>query len=282
MTTISRLVLLAVSSFSTLATSQELQRDLAASPGTTVAEQVASPEPNPTPISVKVVELPTTPPQPTTLTIDNLKSGKLIEYGFSIGAGYAVHVPLKGLTEYAAQDTTSSFMPYVVGYPFLFLAKSGPETRAYCAAVWSLSSRDVARARADRMAKDRTKKELEREQVSDDEVAEETGWRLGGDAVCGYRLIGVYLGKPSSISPTIRPDTNLTDGTPSATSIISTGLAYSPNIAISILGGMSLWRFSADPASIPNTDVPPNRNRSFWTFTLALGGNTDVFSALLK
>jgi hypothetical protein len=256
------------------------------------ADMASSQTDRPATVSVEIVKMPSSPEPPTTASLDALKSGKLIAHGISIGAGYSFHIPIKSWTQYKAQDVNSSVMPYLVFYPGMFSAKwlagflwgSGPETRAYCAATWNLLSDEEAQEIADKLATARAQKAAGGKTLTPEEIQKATGWKPGGGAAfCGFRRIGIYLGKPGGINPTIRPNAGLSDATPSASSVFSTGLAWSPNIGVSLVGGMSLWRFPADPPSSTGTaSALLSENRSFWTVTLAVGGNTDIVSALFK
>ncbi len=280
--------------------------------------QGATPPPGPLvapPILVKVVEMPDAKPapppepEPAKASLDDLKGGKLIEYGFTIGGSYAFHVPAQW-TDFTQKDVTSSFMPYVVVYPGMIAG--GEETRAYCAASWAFTPRDGAQKIADRHAVERTRMRLKKEQKeklkdanapgppdgagpggsdkqpaadpdpTDSEVEKETGWMPGRAAVCARRLIGIYLGKPLDIKPTIGPNVGLKDATPGATSVFSAGFAWSPNIAFSLLAGVSLWRFTAETSNMDAAMTSTKENRSFWTYTFGIGSNLDIVGALFK
>ena len=133
------------------------------------------PESFPSVVSVKVLEGPpekTAPP--AAYSLDNLKSGKLMEHGFSLGGAYAVHVPAK-LTTFAARDINSSFMPYVVVYPLMYLFGSGEETRAYCAALWGLSPRADAQKIADQHAIERAREKKRQDENNENADVSDMG-----------------------------------------------------------------------------------------------------------
>lgn len=255
-------------------------------------------------ILVEITKMPSSPASTgVDVNLDQIKGGKLMSYGVSLGAGYAAHMPLGGTT-YEAGDINTSLIPYIVFYPFMFI-RSGPETRAYCSASWGFATSDDAQRIANNHAKgriERIKKNLAKEAhaerilqgINRTDTAEEVekfekeakdivGWDPEDQPYCWWRRFGAYVGKPFSISPTISPKTDLSDesnpqkpvkdATPASSSVYSIGLAYSPNSAVSLFTGATLWR---------SGEISLTRNRSFYTWTIGIGGNVDIFTALFK
>jgi hypothetical protein len=275
------------------------------------------------PIDVNVLKMPPSPPG-AVVSADAIKGGNLVKYGFSLGASYMAHLPVQW-TEHYATDVNASYMPYVAFYPFMWGPSSGQETRAYCSAYWNFKGRVGAQEAADQLARNhaieleieaeteeknknepdyskwksltKDKKEAIEAKINADfesgnpeRIRELTGWEVGSPPYCMARLLGVYVGKPGSISPTIqrtrgdgiavpndpicKNEASCSLGVRSASSIISFGLIFSPNVALSALAGFSFWRF-ADNKTV-------NENNSAWTVSVGLGGNLDIFSALFK
>jgi hypothetical protein len=214
------------------------------------------------------------------VSLEALKGGTLIRYGVSLGGAYALHIPARW-TDFTAEDSNSSFMPYIALYPFMYFPKSGAETRAYCSAAWMLTRREDAQTIADdhailRAGYSKAEADLSEEERQD--IERSSRWDLDDPPYCWYRLIGIYVGKPLAISPTIKPAAPLKDATPTSASIASFGLAWSPNTAFSLMAGLTLWRFSTDMT----TDSSANENRSYWTYTFGIGGNLDIIGSLVK
>jgi hypothetical protein len=242
----------------------------------------------PPPQKVEVVNFPPTPPTPP-VSLDNIKGGKLVQYGFSLGASYALQIQLP-VHRFRAVDTNNSFMPYLALYPGMALAQS-KEVKAYCSASWTFSPPPEAKAIAEKSVaqkyglNDDTRGKLVAETLTEQEakaVDKMVGfaWGKQGDPTpdCKVRMIGIYVGKPSKTSAVVHQDgPEKSFGVRDMNSIISAGIVWSPNIAFSGLLGVSWWRTSNGGA----TGVPSD-NLSVFTLTVGLGGNLDIFSALFK
>lgn len=272
------------------------------------AEGAAGAAPAASEVKVRILELPASPTEGTKFSLDSLKAGKLIGSGFSLGAAYGFHIPAEWPgTKSKASDTSSSLMPYLVFYPGMFFPGSGEETRAYCAADWALEPSVDVQRKADAHAVQRALRDVnpsehgltyavleavtaeqlttrnpeKRKGLSDLQVTslaaavkEKTGWELGKRPYCRPRLIGLFVGKPAGISPTVRPADDISSGTPAVSSVVSFGAAWSPNIAVSLLAGLTYWTFPSG--------VAPSENRGLWTWTVGVGGNTDILGALIR
>lgn len=94
-------------------------------------------------------------------------------------------------------------------------------------------------------------------------------WNPSLKASCGWRQLGLWLGKPADFEGGIRIDGTRSQST--ITSVVGLGLGYSPNSYFTILAG---WTFTHLP------DADGARNSS--TLVFGVGGNIDALGALAR
>lgn len=94
-------------------------------------------------------------------------------------------------------------------------------------------------------------------------------WNPSLKASCGWRQLGLWVGKPVDFDGGIRVDSTRQEAT--IKSVFGAGFGYSPNSYFTILAG---WAFT----HLPGVDAPRNSS----TLVFGVGGNIDALGALAR
>lgn len=242
--------------------------------------------------------------------LDELKSGKFIQYG--ITAGYSFVIQTQSIFQESASAEQESFasttMPYVLLVPAYWWL--GDITRAYCAAEWGADA-VLAQKRANRLAEQLTFEMTGAQYTTDGATGEEglwvrdkdkdgnptkvwyskrqyihsvTNWNANARGRCVAAKGGVWIGKP------LPYDASVVDGRPGGAEYkhqvdpsFALGVAYTPNAYVTALVGLSFNHLKIDgkPATATEPAVEESLKR-FVTVVFALGGNLDILGILLK
>jgi hypothetical protein len=218
---------------------------------------------------------------------------KLIRYGISAGYSVVVQSPsIAGGTRGTKQEAMEvSSMPYVVLVPGYWWLSD--VTATYCSSVYG----DLDEAGAQRASFEKAKKVAQVGLKPDEQKAYDTDsdpnhkavvdkvwedakklWEPGKRGRCWPSKFGVYFGKPASYDGTITTENQPNRTKVSITPTASAGLAFLPNAWVTILVGVTVARASepATSAAAGVTDLSLN----FTTFTIGVGGNLDLLSAI--
>jgi hypothetical protein len=239
---------------------------------------------------------------------DDLKSGKLIQFGLTGGVAAAWHLPLSPTTAKLTSSDVSA-MPYVALMPFYF--RKADVTRAYCAArFFGKGPQEAADIYARKLAFERYKivksrpahdlvgrekkmnEQLKKLPSSADGLSYddirfatgdsdgEKGWELGKPAVCWDTSFGLYVGVPTAFDT----DTKLgnVEKQRGAKPLVSGGLAIAPSAYFSLLLGFTFSNVKADDTKDASGNVTAyGLNELVVSPVIALGGNLDLASFLL-
>jgi hypothetical protein len=222
----------------------------------------------------------------------DFKAGRLIRYGVTGGAAFAVHVPLQPEEQ---EQAGVSAMPYVAVFPFWWAIR-GDVTRAYCGEFFSSADGESAMAYANTMATKlaRTRKQKTDPSVNDEykpsrtEILDLTGWDTELKGSCGAaRMFGLYWGIPASFNVNGKaPDTSDAIKSRDFKPVSSVGLAFAPFAAVSLLLGYTWSHVNDDEIKAGENAMPPiayagGKNHTVHSLSVSVGGNLDLVGALL-
>ena len=213
------------------------------------------------------------------------KADRLLNYGFTVGVGAAVHLPIQYTNHRLARldHPVGGVMPYVAFVPAFW--KSFQPQKAYCAAQWSASSEQIEAAAALGAKSEREAIEVQRKALEElkgegisasdlDEQHEQLNARQlaiiksQGAYKSFWHKVGFYVGYPAmfNASATVESRTLRDHGNRDVEPVVSLGAAILPNAMVAILVGPAVSLVSRDD----ETKV------TMWTMVVGVGGNADI------
>jgi len=242
---------------------------------------------------------PTKAPEPSVL----FGYGNLWAHaGVNLGMAAAVTTPAfwtpssdtgDSLLGVVQNDVAVALMPYAAFHP-LYLGMA-EETRLYCTEQSVTISNKSAQTLADYRAyeKGRMKWEAEARKAVDESwerLSQEerdrwarmaTGWRPGDAGSCWLTWGGIFIGYPLTYKANLSTAADR-DVTKDVIPLVAGGVSIAPVPYLNVLVGVHLYAASFKVDEIDAGGSAQDRRSHGLGILVAIGGNTDVFSKLLK
>ncbi len=188
----------------------------------------------------------------TEAKFDELRSGKLIQYGVTGGISFAIASELSTGSYGAKQEGTAvTTMPYVLLLPRYWFGTSDI-TRAFCATAYG-SDAVLARAAAVNYARRKAVETLhpaeralyDRKDPTVVDKVEELAfgpsgdWKKDEDGSCGWYKWGVFVGKPIAYDASMREVSGGRELKGEISSSFSAGVGFAPNAYVTLMLGLA-------------------------------------------